>query len=46
MKRPTPPITIYDVQTDSVRLSGGQWVPVNKSILNRFPWIAKYRTKP
>lgn len=46
MKRPTPPITIYDAQTDSVRLSGGQWVPVNESILKRFPWITKYRTRP
>lgn len=46
MKRPAPPITIYDAQTDMVCLSGGQWVPVNESILQRFPWIAKYRTRP
>ena len=45
MKPWSLPVTTYDASTDMVCLSGGQWVPVNESILKRFPWIAKYRTK-
>ena len=43
MKPWSQPVTVYQADTDMVCLSGGQWIKVNEKILQKYPWIKKYR---